>query len=169
MSQHSEASFEAIGKSACLFLPVAFQGRRDAKPAMAPFTLSSSTSIVFLNFGCSTTARYLKSSDRSFALSQSTFWPSFHLREAQHSTSSLRTQGPIPRCPIDKSEMADVFQNNWCRGVWVPAFAGTTSSFSAASPAMTGSPYCTLSATKRNSPSPFETRSSTDFLPSFLS
>ena len=30
-------------------------------------------------------------------------------------------------------------------------------------------PYCTLSATKRNSPSAFATSSSTDFLPSFLS
>ncbi len=28
--------------------------------------------------------------------------------------------------------------------------------------------YCTLSATKRSSPSPFETSSSTDFLPSFF-
>ena len=75
--------------------------------------------------------------------------------------SSLRTQGPIPRCPIDKSEIADIFQNNWRRGVWVPAFAGTTALF--------GTIYCTLSATNRNSPSPFETNSSTDFLPSFLS
>ncbi|MEH2540570.1 hypothetical protein V1278_006413 [Bradyrhizobium sp. AZCC 1577] len=29
--------------------------------------------------------------------------------------------------------------------------------------------YCTPSATNRNSPSPFDTSSSTDFLPSFLS
>src|SRR5438034_6708556 len=98
MSQHFEASFGAIGKLACLFLPAASQGRRVAKPATAPLTSNWSTSTVFLNFGCSTTARYLKSSDRSFALSQSTFWPWFRSREPiEIPPSSLRTQGPIRR------------------------------------------------------------------------
>jgi hypothetical protein len=36
---------------------------------------------VFLNSGCSTTARYLKSGDRSFALNRSTFWPWFRSPE----------------------------------------------------------------------------------------
>ena len=34
--------------------------------------------------------------------------------------------------------------------------------------ALRGTPYCTLSATKRNSPSAFDTSSRTDFLPSFF-
>src|SRR4051812_45408837 len=93
MSPHFEASFGAIGKSACLFLPAASRGRRVAKPAMAPFISSWSTSTVFLNFGCSTTARYLKSGDRSFALNQSTFSPWSRSREALTPPSSLRSQG----------------------------------------------------------------------------
>jgi hypothetical protein len=64
--------------------------------------------------------------------------------------------------------MADVFQNNWCRGVWVPAPVRNCA-LGRDDTVLALNPYCTLSATKRNSPSPFETSSSTDFLPSFLS
>src|SRR4051812_34058873 len=81
MSQHFEASSGATGKLACLFLPAASHGRRVAKPAMAPFTSNWSILTVFLNSGCSTTARYLKSGDRSFALNRSTFWPWFRSPE----------------------------------------------------------------------------------------
>jgi hypothetical protein len=43
------------------------------------------------------------------------------------------------------------------------------SRFRFAHPTRLSVPYCTLSATNRNSPSPFETSSRADFLPSFLS
>ncbi len=71
--------------------------------------------------------------------------------------------------------MADVFQNNWCRGVWVPAPVRNCALGRddivvwSGQPGYVDSNYCTLSATNLNSPSPFETSSSTDFLPSFLS
>src|SRR5438552_865670 len=60
--------------------------------------------------------------------------------------------------------------NNADLWLWVPCVRRDDPSFGAASKVTsTLASYCTLSATKRNSPSPFETRSSADFLPSFLS
>src|SRR5215216_3500481 len=47
--------------------------------------------------------------------------------ESESSSSSLRTQGPITtgrNCLVRSS--LSVFSNNKSRGVWVPAFAGTT-------------------------------------------
>src|SRR3954467_3186521 len=91
MSQHFEASSGATEKLACLFLPAASHGRRVAKPAMAPFTSNWSTLTVFLNSGCNTTARYLKSGDRSCGSTRPFFWPCFRLRKAfaQAATEAL--------------------------------------------------------------------------------
>jgi len=57
------------------------------------------------------------------------------------------------------------------RNLEIPGFdaPGRASRDPAASPGNDEQTYCTLSATKRSSPSPFETSSSADFLPSFLS
>ena len=41
-------------------------------------------------------------------------------------TSSLRTQGPIPRCALDWTRWMTRSSRNQSRWLWVPAFAGTT-------------------------------------------
>ena len=43
-------------------------------------------------------------------------------------SSSRRTPGPIPRCPLNRTPAAETA--NQRRWLWVPAFAGTTSWFS---------------------------------------
>ncbi len=45
---------------------------------------------------------------------------------AAQQVSSLRTQGPITTGRCELSKVSATACNYWGRGVWVPAFAGTT-------------------------------------------